>query len=491
MQPSHRISTDPSAAFRLGFCLSILVFLLLASGCNPVGPNYALPEPRLLPEWSQTAPMYVSATPAPEDLATWWRQFNDPVLNDLIDKALVGSPDLHLAQARLRESRARRNLANAGLFPSVDLSGSGSRSKGSEETGGGTTNDFYTAGFDASWEIDVFGGLRRGVEAAQADLETSQANYHDTQVSLVSEVALNYVDLRSAQSRILIARENLASQTETLQITQWKAQAGLTDILDVEQARTNCEQTRAAIPSIEITQAEAEHRLAVLLGLPPGMLREQLNVQGAIPPVPAQVVTGIPADIIRRRPDIRAAERSLAAETARVGQQTADLYPKFTLSGSLGLESLMLGSLVGTSAIAHSVAGGFSTPFFDAGRIRDQIEIQNAVQEQALVTYESTILTALEDVENALVSLSKYLEREKTLASAVEAARNAADLARQNYEGGRVDFQTVLDTERNLFTVEESQALAQANCSSSLIQLYKALGGGWTPMVQIIATSGQ
>ncbi len=474
-----------SPACRLSSQFLLVMLPLLILGCNPVGPNYVQPVPTLTPEWSQTAPMYVSANPTPEDLANWWREFGDPTLTELVELALKDNPDLHQAQARIREARARRNLANAGLSPSVDLSGSGTRSKGSKETGQGTTNDMYQTGFDASWEIDVFGGLRRGIEAAQADLETSQANFHDTQVTLISEVALNYVDLRSAQNRILIAQDNLASQTETLSITQWKQSSGLTDMLDVEQARTNSEQTHAAIPSLQISQAEAEHRLAVLAGLPPGTLHEKLLAVAPIPAVPTQVLTGIPADIIRRRPDIRAAERTLAAETARIGQQTSDLYPKFTLSGSWSLQSLLLGSLIGAPAIAHSLGSSFTTPFFDAGRIRQQIEIQSAVQEEAMDNYESTILTAMEDVENALVSLSKNLEREKTLTTAAEAARNAAGLARNKYVGGTENFQPVLDTEKTLFTVEESLATTQANCSTSLIQLYKALGGGWTPAVEI------
>jgi NodT family efflux transporter outer membrane factor (OMF) lipoprotein len=353
--------------------------------------------------------------------------------------------------------------------------------KASGESGGGGTANRFSAGFDASWELDVFGGLRRGVEAAEADLEASEASLRDTQVSLAAEVALDYVELRAFQAALDIARANAVSQAETLQLTQWRAQAGLTSTLDVEQARANLEQTRAQIPSLETSRAEAEQRLAILLGQPPGALAGRLANPSGIPRLPARVTVGIPAEALRQRPDVRVAERKLAAETARIGVAEAQAYPNFSLSGSLGLEALTIGALSSGNAVARSVLGSVAAPIFDAGRIRQQVNIQTAVQEQALISYEATVLNALAEVENALAALANTRQRQENLRDAVQAARLAARLARYRYSAGLIDFQTVLDTERTVLTVEDKLTLSEADGVKALIQLYKALGGGWSP----------
>jgi len=301
----------------------------------------------------------------------------------------------------------------------------------------------------------------------------------NTQVSLVAEVALNYVELRAFQARLAIARDNLASQTETLELTGWRAEAGLTSSLDVEQARTNREQTRAQIPSLESSLAQAEHRLAILLGQTPGALHGKLTMSAPIPAAPDSVAIGIPADTLRQRPDVRAAERKLAAETARIGEASAALYPGFQLSGSIGWETLSFGALGGSDSLARSLLGSVAATLFDGGRIRQRIEIQNAIQEQALVSYEKTILGALEEVENALVSYANSRRREQALREAADAAHNAVLMARHRYATGITDFQKVLDTERTLLTVQDSLKTTQAESISALIRLYKALGGGW------------
>ena len=418
------------------------------------------------------------------DLSQWWRSLNDPLLSEMVDEALQSSFELHSAQARLREARARRAVAVSERFPSVTASGSASRSQSSKETGGGTTRELYSAGFDASWELDLFGGIRRGIEAADADLESSIASLHDAHVSLVAEVARNYVEVRTLQTRLGIAQDNLASQSETLQLTDWRAQAGLVSSQDVEQARSNREQTRAQIPSLDTSLAEAEHRLDILLGKAPGTLHLRLVVTGELPTVPEQIAVGIPADAMRQRPDVRAAERNLAAETARVGMAEAARYPSFNLSGSIGLESLTMGALGNSDAATSSLLAGITGPIFDAGRLRAQMEIQNAVLEQAYVMYEQAVLTALQDVENALVSLARNRERVKALTNAAESARNAAQLAQQRYSAGLIDFQSVLDTERNVLSVEDSLASTRADGVLALISLYKALGGGWSPQAE-------
>lgn len=470
--------------------LPLLAGLGLA-GCAAVGPDYAPPATAVPAAWSR---LDASVQPgaraeAPGDLSLWWRRLNDPLLSKLVDEALQSSPDLRSAQARLREARSRRAVAAADRFPSVTASGRASRSESSEErvtinpsadvTVGGSAQNLFSAGFDASWELDAFGGVRRSVEAAEADLESRVASLHDTRVSLVSEVALNYVEARGLQLRLGIARANLASQAETLQLTDWRAQAGLVSSQDVEQARSNLEQTRAQVPLLETSLAEAEHTLDTLLGRAPGTLRTRLAAPSDLHAVPEAVAVGIPADTLRQRPDVRAAERTLAAETARVGVAEAARYPSFVLSGSIGLEALTVSALGNSGATTSSLLASVTAPIFDAGRLRAQVDIQDAVREQALVSYEQTVLAALQEVENALVALARSREREQALASAAEAARNAALLARQRYGAGLIDFQSVLDTERSVLSVEDSLASTRTDGVLALIRLYKALGGGW------------
>ncbi len=459
-----------------GFTLPVMILAVL-SGCATVGPDYVRPGLAVAENWSN-APVKAAAA---QDLSQWWQQLHDPLLSELIEQSLKASPDLRSAQARLREARARRGLAGANQFPSVSASASEIRSKSSAETGSGLTRDLYSAGFDASWEPDIFGGTRRAVEAAQADLEGSEASLHNTRVSLLAEVALNYVELRAFQARLAIARDNLASQSETLELTGWRAEAGLTSSLDVEQARTNKEQTRAQIPSLESSLAQAEHRLAILLGQAPGALHDKLAKPAPIPAAPEHVAIGIPADTLRQRPDVRVAERKLAAETARIGEATAALYPGFKLSGSIGWEAFSFGALGGGDSLTRSLLGSVAATLFDGGRIRQRIEIQNAVQEQALVNYEKTVLSALEEVENALVSHASSRRREQALREAADAAHNAVLMAHQRYSTGIIDFQKVLDTERTLLTVQDSLKTTEAESISALIRLYKALGGGWQP----------
>lgn len=453
----------------------------LLSGCAMVGPDYRAPVTAMPGAWFRAGGQDVAHADAAGDLSRWWRIFNDPLLSDLVEQALFASPDLKSAQARLRESRARRSVAAAGLYPEVSAGLEARRSKSSEETGGGGTRNTFSAGFDASWELDVFGGTRRGIEAAEADLQSSEAGLYNTQVTLAAEVALNYIELRTYQARLRIARDNLYSQSETLQLTEWRAQAGLVSSQDVEQARANLEQTRAQIPALERSYAEAEHRLAILLGQAPGSLHDRLSAAVPLPATPASIAVGIPADILRQRPDVRAAERRLAAETARVGVAEAARYPSFPLSGSIGLEALTFGALDDGNASTYSLLAGITTPIFNAGRLRAQVQIQDAVREQALIDYEKTVLNALGEVENALVAVARSREREQALTLALEASRNAALLARNRYSSGLIDFQSVLDSERSVLMVEDNLASTRADGVSGLVRLYKALGGGWTP----------
>ena len=456
---------------------------ILLVGCTAVGPNYVAPELTAPRTWQGAAAARVTVTQTtPADLANWWRQLDDATLTELIEQALQTSLDLRAAQAKLGQARAQRALAGAELFPTLSSSAAGQQVKSSGASSGGGTVNRFNAGFDASWELDIFGGLSRNVEAAQANLEASQASLHDVQVSLAAEVALNYVELRTYQTALDIARANAASQAETLQLTEWRAQAGLTTALDVEQARASLEQTRAQIPSLETSRVEAEHRLEILLGQPPGALAEKLSKPGKIPLTPERATASIPAEVLRQRPDVQVAERTLAAETARIGVVEAQAYPNFSLSGSFGLEALTVSALSSGNAVAGSLLGRVAAPVFDAGRIRQQVNIQSAVQEQAWVNYQSTVLKALAEVENALVALANARQRQNNLRAAVQAARLAAQLARQRYATGLIDFQTVLDTERTVLTVEDKLAFSEADSVKAMIQLYKALGGGWSPI---------
>jgi len=459
-----------------------LLPLLLAGGlsaCVSVGPDYRTPAV-VVPQAWQALPRDDAAA-APADLANWWEQLADPQLSALVADALAANPDLDASRAALRAARASRDAASALRAPSVSAGGGVTRS-----TALGAERTLYDAGFDAAWELDVFGGLRRAVEAFDADRAAALADLRATRVSLVAEVALNYIDLRAAQMRLAIARANLASQTETLQITQWRSQAGLASALDVEQARSNRESTRAQIPTLDTGRAAAEHRLAVLTGRAPGSLHDALAVAegargGLLPRQPARVAVSIPAEALRQRPDITAAERRLAAATARVGQAEAARYPAFSLSGSIGLQALGLSTFTGGGQVARSLAASVSGPVFDAGRLRAQVQVQDALREQQLAAYRKAVLAALEDVQNALVALSDTRLREQALLDAADAARNAALYARHRYASGLIDFQTVLSTERSLLTIEDNLASAEAARFTALIQLYKALGGGWSP----------
>lgn len=450
------------------------IFLLLIplAGCA-VGPDYVRLEPAAPAGWSHAAAGGDNIQR--EDLSIWWQRLGDPLLGELVEEALRNSPDMRSARARLLESRERQDMADAGLFPSLKTSISKSRSK----TGSASSSDLYSAGFDAGWELDIFGGQRRAAEAADADADATLANLHNTQVSLSAEVALNYVQLRSYQARLQIARENLAAQGETLQLTEWREQAGLVTSLEVEQARSNLKQTQAAIPALGTGLIKAENRLAVLLGKFPASLHDRLSMPLALPTLPDAIALGIPADTLRQRPDVLAAERKVAAETARIGQATAALYPSFSLNGSLGWKAFTFGALGGSDTLARSVSASIAQNLFDGGSSRSRVGAQHAVQQQALIAWEKTVLLALEDVENSLAAYANSRERKSALQMAASSARNAALIARQRYESGIIDYQSVLDTERTLLSSEDGLANAGMDELAALIGLYKALGGGW------------
>lgn len=454
-----------------------LAALIALGGCT-AGPDYRAPAPDVPAQWSAAADARALDAVV---LAEWWRQFHDPLLDALVVDALAANRDLATARAQLREARARRGLAGAQLGPTVDASVTGASSTGSEQTGGGATRELYSAGFDAAWEPDIFGGLRRGAEAAQADVDASTETLRDTRVSLAAEVVLNYVDLRTAERRLALTEASVAERRETYDITRWRAQAGLVSELDVAQARTELENAGAALPALRTAVTGAQNRLAVLLGRAPGELRERLAATAKMPLAGGAAAAGIPADVLRMRPDVRAAERRLAAQTARLGEAEAARYPRFNLSGTLGVEALTFSGLDDSGADTRSLLGGVTAPIFHSGRIRANIEIQDARLEQARLAYEAAVLTALQEVEDALVDVANARERHARLVSATGSARTALNIAEQRYASGLADFLSVLVSQRTLLTVEIELAGSAGALATAQIQLYKALGGGWSP----------
>jgi NodT family efflux transporter outer membrane factor (OMF) lipoprotein len=452
----------------------LLVFLL--AGCA-VGPDYVPPTLPLPSAWSRLDPQQVESRQ--EDPAGWWRKFDDPLLAALVEEALRAHPDIAAAVAKLRQARAQRIITAASDSPELSAAASMNRTDGSSQTGSGAVRRLYRAQFDASWELDLFGGVRRNVEAAEAEVEAAQANLAATRVSLAAETALAYVEARSLQNRLTIARDNLARQLETLELTEWRARAGLASSQDVEQARANVEQTRAQVPLLAQNLAAAEDRLALLTAQPVSAVRERLATPGGLPAVPERLLVAIPADTLRQRPDVAAAERQLAAATARVGAAEAARLPRLTLSGSLGVEALTASALGEAGSGFSVLAAQMLAPLFDAGKRRAQVEVQDALREQAEAQYRKTVLTALSEVEDALGALASTRAREASLVQAAEAIRNAALLARHRYQAGIIDFQSVLDTERSRLSVEDQLASARADRVTSMIRLYKAMGGGW------------
>ena len=449
---------------------------LLLAACT-VGPNYRAPEPASLsvPDtYYGPRPQAAPGEAASADLSHWWDLFNDPLLTRLIADASAGNLDLAVASARLVQARESLVQARAGLVPTVGASASAGRNFGP-----GNDQSSFSVGADAAWEVDLFGRIRRGVEAAGADAESVYYDREAVRVAIASELATNYVEARLLQERLTIARNTLATADDDLQITQWRVQAGLASSIDSESARAARAQAAASIPNLETAFASATYRIAVLTGRAPGALTAELAAVKPIPRGPADVAVGIPADTLRQRPDVRASERSLAAATARIGVAEAQLYPALRLSGNIGTSAFSLGGLF--SAITGGILAGLDQTLFDGGRLRSQLRSQRAATDAALATYRQSVLTSLEDVENALQALKASRERQVQFAIALEAANNTAILTRSQYRAGLIDFQNLLDAERALLSARDGLASSRGDEAFALIQLYRALGGGWDP----------
>lgn len=450
-----------------------LLLALPLSACATVGPNYRAPEAATLdiPEAYQGG----AAQSAPADLARWWEQLGDSLLNKLVEQAVAGNLDLAVAEARLRQAREAVVQARSAQVPAVDASASAGRNFDSE----GPDNSSFSLGADASWEADLFGGIRRSVEAARADAQASGYDLAAVRVALIGDVVANYIQARLAQQRLQIAKDTLAIAQDNLEIAGWRVRAGLVSSLDEEQARGQRAQTAASIPIIESSIASATYRLAVLTGQTPGALTAELAAAEPIPTAPGAIAVGIPADTLRQRPDVRAAERELAAQTARIGVAKAQLYPGLRLTGNIGTSALSLGSLF--DAVTGGIFAGLGQTLFDGGRIRSEVRSQRAAADGALASYRQSVLGALEDVENGLVALKASQERQRQFAIALDASSNQAILARSQYRAGLTDFQTLLEAERALLSARDGLSSSKADQALAIVQLYRALGGGWNP----------
>ncbi len=453
--------------------LTIALTSLSLTACV-VGPDYIVPKPVLPEKWHNSTEK--SQTINAKVLANWWTTFNDPQLSKLIEQSINGNFDLKKALARIKEARAQRGIAQSNYFPKINGSGAVG------ETYNGNTdqrNPRYAMGLDASWEIDLFGRISRSVESTQATLEATEANYQDVMVSLIAEVALNYVQMRTTQAQLIVAEQNLQAQTEIYQLALWRWQSGLANKLDAEQALSSVEQLTTQLPTLKTNIAQNQHQMAVLLGVTPASLNTQLNNDKSIPNTNLKIAIGVPADVLRQRPDIQRAERELAAQTAQIGVATAALYPQLTLSGTIGLETIKASNLFTTAGLIDSLLGKLTFPIFNAGQIRQNIAVQNAKQEQVLADYETVVLTALKDVENALVGIAQEQQRLQDLERATATAQRAMTLAKTQYESGLIDFENVQQTQRNLLLLQEQYVGSQGQVSLYVISLYKALGGGW------------
>lgn len=451
----------------------VLASLITLNGCallNPIHPKSAAIE--MPTQWSTSEA--VAATNS-TSLKEWWLKFNDPLLVNLVEQSLLANTSVNSAKSALLEARALRDVAGATLMPTLDGSASARRSKSGKSN---SVNNF-TVGLDAAWELDIFGANKSGVAASEATTQASEANLGDVQVSIAAEVALDYITLRNAQARLEIANSNLKTQLETLQITEWRTQAGLVSSLDAEQAKVSAEQTRATIPPLQTSIEQMSHALAVLTGQPPAALLEQLLKASPVPQTNSHLALTFPAETLRQRADVRAAEYRVSADLAKLAQADAARLPNFSLSGSLGLSALTVGSLTSSSSVLSSLLANVTMPLFDGGSRRAKVRAQEAVLEQTRLAYKATVLTALQEVEDALVILRGDIDRLSRLKLASEAASNAALMARQRYDSGLSDFQTVLETQRSLLNTQDSVASVIADVSSDYVRLYKALGGGW------------
>lgn len=465
-------------------CVALMLGSALA-GCA-VGPDYAGPPKLALPShWStNTAPHRDAGK-----LDRWWLRLRDRLLSRLIEEAVEANPDVAKAKAVVREARATLQQTAAGLFPSV----SGTASVTSNKTSAGSSSvlvdsapySLHQASFDSSWELDLFGGTQRSIEAAAHGAQSAEEDLRDSLVTLIGDVAAYYVEARGYQARIALAQRTAVSQRDTEKLTRSKYEAGSGNAVDLAKATAQAASTEANVPTYQAALAADIHRLGILLGRPPGGVASLMAQSAPVPAPRMPLPSGLPADLLMSRPDIASAERKLAQATAKIGAAEADRYPAVSLTGSVGTSALRAGDLAKYSSVSWSVGPSITVPVFDAGKRLATVRIAEAQRDQAFATFHSTLLTALEDVENALVSLSRERVRATKLTEATKNYREAARLSRSLFETGSASFIDVLDAERSLYSAEDSLIQSKVSAAKDYIALAKALGGGWSDPIDV------
>ena len=467
-------------------CLLLFLFctnMLLLQGCN-VGPNYVKPEVEIPDQWHQKIAEGLSEGTVVS--RKWWENFNDPALTKLIETAAKSNLDVRQALLRIRQARSAFNISTGQYFPDIDVVGNYTRERASKNGlqiplrgGDPDQTNLYNIGFDASWEIDLFGRISRSVESADASYAATIEDYHDVLVSLYAEIAANYTELRSLQSRIRYALDNINTQKETLKLTENRFDAELVPKLDVSQAKLNLANTESFVPGLRSLESQTIYRLAVLLGRYPGSLYEELKEPAGIPSQPESVQVGIPVELLRQRPDIRRAERLLAEQVANIGVAKAELYPALSLSGTFALEATRIRELGDISSRAWRIGPTVRWNIFDGNRLRENVRLRGFIAEEFYVQYEKTVLKAFEEVESAIVAYQNEKERRDAINRSVKASIKSVNLVDGLYRSGLTDFQNVLDMQRTLSDQQDRLAESQGTVIQNLISIYKAFGGGW------------
>ena len=458
-------------------CFS-LIFCIVLGACA-LGEDYVPPQFDFAEIWQEAKP---AAASAKTDLdQEWWKNFDDQTLNDLIAKARTNNLDMKIALSNIKQARAQYSSVIANQLPDITANGNATRTKNSKNTlspYAGKPYNAFNLGFDASWEVDVFGGLR-AIEAADASFEAVQESAHDVEVTLLGDVASGYIAVRNYQNQIKVAEANLVAQNDTLTLTKSRATAGLLSNIDVSQAKSLVQTTQSNIPTLRAEMRQSLHSLEILLGEQPSKLETLLNYTPAVPISTHEIILGAPADIIRNRPDIREAERNLASATAVQGVAISEMFPKISLTSMFGLGSSQTSNLLNIGSKTWSIGSGAVLPILDFGRIRADIDIADAKQEQAFLTYQKTVLNALKEVENALVAYTQEKERLNLITQSVALNELAAKMIDERYQKGLISFLNVLDAKRTLYASQIAEAQSRATLSTDLVVLYKALGGGW------------
>jgi NodT family efflux transporter outer membrane factor (OMF) lipoprotein len=481
--------------------------VLLLAACAPVGPNFERPDAPAAESWLTGRPR-PAARPKSQPVEqpvdpNWWTLFNDPILTSLEQRVAAGNLDIRAAAFRMGESRAQLNAAEAARLPTLNGNTSYTRQKASDtgpfdlapgalgangasgSTAGGLGSrqlnsfDVFQVGFDASWEIDFWGGVRRSVESATASLQAAEEARRAILLSTLAEVARDYIALRGVQAQLHIARDNVATARQNVNLTQQRAAGGVTTDLDVANASAQLRNTAAQIPRLEQQEAAAINALNLLLGQPPNALRDELATAKPVPPVPPAIPVGIPTELARRRPDIRQAEAQLHAATADIGVAVADFYPKVKISGSLGMQSLQFTRLFDLNSREFAAGPGLTIPLFEGGKLKATLHFREAKQQEAAINYQRVVLNAWHEVDNALTAYAAEQGRREQLRLAEAENSHALGLAQSRYQQGVADFLAVLDAQRNLLATQQQLAESTTTISSNLVALYKALGGGW------------